>query len=56
VKKVIERRVTWARLVGSMSVSTEPAASIFRAEKAVGQGTTILINKRWPEAGDSRNS
>jgi hypothetical protein len=48
---VIERKVIWARLVGSMRVSAEPAASTFRAEEAVGRGTTILINKRWTEGG-----
>jgi hypothetical protein len=39
-----------------MKVSAEPGASIFRAEEAVGRGKKILINKRWTEAGDSRNS
>jgi hypothetical protein len=55
-ERVRERRVIWARLVGSKKVSAEPGASIFRTEKAVGRGKKMLIKKRWTEAGDSRNS
>ena len=50
------REREWARLVRSMRVSEEPAASVFRAEEVVGRGKKVLINKRWTEAGDSRKS
>jgi hypothetical protein len=55
-ERVRERRVIWARLVGSTRVSAERAASIFRAEEAVGRGKNILINKRLPEAGTAETA
>lgn len=55
-ERVREQRVIWARLVGSTKVSAEPDISIFRTEEAVGRGKKMLINKRWTEAGDNRNS
>jgi hypothetical protein len=45
----------WVKLVGGIGVSEEPAASIFRTEEEVGRGKTILINKIWTDARDSRN-